>query len=661
MLVVSFFCPAWADDVVVPALNAQLFHATVDGDLGLTVDDAVLADDRHVSARIAFQYVNDPVVYEYEDGERVEIVSDLVTTDVLAGFTLGRLRAGVDLPVHVASFSDVAGTGTSLGDAALDLKVTALDPLQAPFGLAVAGRLLLPTGATDRALGSGAVAYELGLVGSQSWGPWRVAANVTTRGVPETDVGDATWGSHLVARAGVAREVGDRAGLSLELAAASVYTSMLVDRATSPTEAMLGGWYRVGSATVLRLGGGTGLTRGIGAPAGRVIAAVGYEPPRTPDTDVDGLVDRMDRCVTDPEDRDQFEDADGCPDRDDDRDGLADADDGCRLSPEDPDGFEDGDGCPERDNDEDGFVDLLDRCPMKPEDTDKWEDDDGCPEPTRVDLRIVDAAGNRIPFTATRLGEFTGGAEATLLVEAGARKLVAEAPGWKTLEEALEVPAGAPVEIRRVLEPAEVVGTLELRVTSPEGKPVEATWAWSEADGAWNLDEHAIPGGVASALMPPGTYRVNVRAEGYAHTTQSIRIRDAQTTMLAVVLQPSRVVVTKEKLEIRERVYFDTGKTTIRRVSFGLLDEVARVLHDHPELKRVRIEGHTDSRGSDVANLKLSDGRAKAVLSYLKKAGIAAERLDAIGFGESKPVDPTETPVAWDKNRRVEFMITEQE
>ncbi len=99
-----------------------------------------------------------------------------------------------------------------------------------------------------------------------------------------------------------------------------------------------------------------------------------------PDRDRDGNPNRTDQCPDDPEDYDQFEDEDGCPDLDNDQDGVPDVDDACINVPEDRDGFEDGDGCPELDNDGDGFRDDDDRCPNDPEDKDGYEDMDGCPE-----------------------------------------------------------------------------------------------------------------------------------------------------------------------------------------------------------------------------------------------------------------------------------------
>jgi outer membrane protein OmpA-like peptidoglycan-associated protein len=99
-----------------------------------------------------------------------------------------------------------------------------------------------------------------------------------------------------------------------------------------------------------------------------------------PDNDNDGIPDKLDKCPNDPEDKDGFEDTDGCPDLDNDNDGVPDALDKCPNEPEDKDGFEDNDGCPDPDNDKDGIPDAIDKCPNEPETINKYKDQDGCPD-----------------------------------------------------------------------------------------------------------------------------------------------------------------------------------------------------------------------------------------------------------------------------------------
>jgi outer membrane protein OmpA-like peptidoglycan-associated protein len=120
-----------------------------------------------------------------------------------------------------------------------------------------------------------------------------------------------------------------------------------------------------------------------------------------------------------------------------------------------------------------------------------------------------------------------------------------------------------------------------------------------------------------------------------------------------------KVVVTKNKIIITEPVYFATGKDTILKQSYPILNEVARVLEENPRIKLVRVEGHTDDRGNDDMNQKLSQRRANSVRTYLINKGIDRDRLEAVGYGETRPIAENETGEGRAKNRRVEFIIVD--
>ena len=109
------------------------------------------------------------------------------------------------------------------------------------------------------------------------------------------------------------------------------------------------------------------------------------------DSDNDGIPDDKDKCPNEAEDKDGFEDADGCPEADNDKDGVLDKDDKCPDVAEDKDGFKDYDGCPELDNDGDGVPDSKDKCPNKKEDKDGFKDEDGCPDDDNDNDGIPDA------------------------------------------------------------------------------------------------------------------------------------------------------------------------------------------------------------------------------------------------------------------------------
>ncbi len=104
-------------------------------------------------------------------------------------------------------------------------------------------------------------------------------------------------------------------------------------------------------------------------------------------------------------------------------------------------------------------------------------------------------------------------------------------------------------------------------------------------------------------------------------------------------------------------INFDSAKATIKQDSFEVVDTVARLLLANPEIKLIRVDGHTDDVGKAEANLDLSDRRAAAVVDYLVGKGVARERLSSKGFGEGVPIDSNATALGRAKNRRVEFTV----
>lgn len=125
---------------------------------------------------------------------------------------------------------------------------------------------------------------------------------------------------------------------------------------------------------------------------------------------------------------------------------------------------------------------------------------------------------------------------------------------------------------------------------------------------------------------------------------------------------PPRVELKEDKIQINEKVQFEYNSSKIKPDSFSLLQEVAKVIKDHPSLKKIRVEGHASSEGNDDYNMRLSDARAKAVRDYLiNEGGVAADRLEAKGYGETKPIASNDTEEGKEQNRRVEFNIVGQD
>ena len=120
------------------------------------------------------------------------------------------------------------------------------------------------------------------------------------------------------------------------------------------------------------------------------------------------------------------------------------------------------------------------------------------------------------------------------------------------------------------------------------------------------------------------------------------------------------VEVKKDRIEIKQQVHFATAKWKVLPDSFKLLDQVVQVLNDYPKM-RINIEGHTDSVGGETANMRLSQARASAVSEYLAKKGVLSNRLEAVGYGPTKPIASNKTERGRAANRRTEFRIVSME
>ena len=106
---------------------------------------------------------------------------------------------------------------------------------------------------------------------------------------------------------------------------------------------------------------------------------------------------------------------------------------------------------------------------------------------------------------------------------------------------------------------------------------------------------------------------------------------------------------------IANGIRFDVNKATLRPESMGVINEIAALMKEHPEVN-FSVEGHTDSDGDDAFNQTLSEQRAETVVTTLIELGIVQNRLTSKGWGESKPIDTNATPEGKANNRRVEFV-----
>lgn len=145
------------------------------------------------------------------------------------------------------------------------------------------------------------------------------------------------------------------------------------------------------------------------------------------------------------------------------------------------------------------------------------------------------------------------------------------------------------------------------------------------------------------------------------------RFSDTTPIVLASPVPPepptetARVEVKQDRIDIKEKIQFAIDKAEILPASDGLLNEVVGALQSHTEIKRIAIHGHTDSDGEATYNQSLSERRANAVKTWLTTHGVDGARLESKGFGEAKPIAGNDTPTGKEQNRRVEFLILEQE
>ena len=120
--------------------------------------------------------------------------------------------------------------------------------------------------------------------------------------------------------------------------------------------------------------------------------------------------------------------------------------------------------------------------------------------------------------------------------------------------------------------------------------------------------------------------------------------------------QPN-VIVTGRELKLKKQVHFQHDSAEILPDSAAILEEIADVLKSNPNIKGIEVQGHTDNQGAAPYNLKLSESRAQAVVDTLVKLGVDPLRLQAKGYGDTKPLAPNTGEVGRAKNRRVQLMI----
>ncbi len=285
-----------------------------------------------------------------------------------------------------------------------------------------------------------------------------------------------------------------------------------------------------------------------------------------------------------------------------DGDGIKDDVDKCPDDPEDFDGFEDEDGCPDPDNDKDGILDVDDKCPNEPETKNGFEDEDGCPDAVELDRD-----GDGIPDNLDKC------------------------PDDPEDKDGFEDDDGCPDPDN---DKDGILDVDDLCPNDPEDKD-----GFEDTDGCPDPDndKDRILDKDDKCPNEPETYNGFEDEDGCP--------------------DKGRVIVRKGKLEILDKIYFETDKAIIKPISYPILDAIAATLKGNPQITEIEVQGHADERGDDDYNMRLTEARSQAVRTYLIDKGLEGGRLQAHGYGETKPVCAEHNEDCWSRNRRVEFVI----
>lgn len=186
----------------------------------------------------------------------------------------------------------------------------------------------------------------------------------------------------------------------------------------------------------------------------------------------------------------------------------------------------------------------------------------------------------------------------------------------------------------------------DIEVVDNETEEIVGTYNSNESTGKYLIS------------LPSGrNYGVNVNAKGYLFSSHSFDLSNDSVVGYNEVKKD--LCLNKIKVGTKvvlNNIFFDYAKASLRKESKNELMRLKRILDDSPNLK-IEIGGHTDNRGAEDYNLRLSKHRARSVVDYLVEQGIDKSRLTYKGYGKSQPVAPNETEEGRQENRRVEFKI----
>jgi len=321
---------------------------------------------------------------------------------------------------------------------------------------------------------------------------------------------------------------------------------------------------------------------------------------------------------------------------------------------------------PDGDEDGDGFVDSKDACPDKEETVNDWADDDGCPD-ALADMNIhvqdsdgvaifdvvITQDGNEIGRTDKNGNLVVSGAmpDSTVALVGSHFHMVAD------VSKSVELVEGAN---DAMLVTEWLPGRVRVVTRNEAGPILDAAASFI---GPKEREASLVDDGDQVFFLAPGEWSIIVAAATFGTERRDLEIGPDEDSLVVieVELEPAKVEVTKEEMVILEKILFEVGSSGVDKASLGLIQEIANNIVNHGEINKVEIHGHTDSSGPASTNRKLSQARVEAVVAQLVKDGVDEAILVAIGHGEDDPIADNKTEEGRAENRRVQFLITEQE
>jgi len=344
-----------------------------------------------------------------------------------------------------------------------------------------------------------------------------------------------------------------------------------------------------------------------GTPPDNTVDKNGCEDESKIDKDKDGIPDSRDKCIDEAEDKDGFEDGDGCPDIDNDGDKILDKNDKCPDHPEDMDGYEDEDGCPELDNDQDGVLDNKDKCANTPKGF--KVDDSGCPT-----VEFKDKDGDGLEDSKDKC------------------------PTLKEDMDGFEDMDGCP-DLDNDQD-----GFLDTVDECPN--LAEDVDSFKDKDGCPDSDndEDGIPDKDDKCPGTDQTLRDNIESKENRN--------DYKDDDGCPDKKPEEIK--KGGKMILKGIKFVSGSADLLEESYPNLDLAFESLDAYPKVV-VEIRGYTDNTGSKEINTKISQKRAESVMRYLVNRGVDPKRMTARGYGPNNPVASNNSEEGRAANRRIEF------